>query len=72
MLLVVHLLQFTGPDGQRIEVNPAGIVSIRTPRKSEHFAPGTHCIIFTSDNKWLTVVESCQEVNDRLEGESHH
>lgn len=71
LLLAVHLLQFTGPDGQLIEVNPAGIVSIRSPRRAEHFTAGIHCIIFTSDNKYLAVLESCQQVEEMLRGENH-
>lgn len=56
----------TGPDHQVIEVNPAKIVSLRAPRHAEHFAPGTRCLVFTADAKYLSVMESCQKIETML------
>jgi hypothetical protein len=67
VLLAVMLVRFTGPDGQRIEVNPDEVVSLRVPRSVEgHFAKGIQCLIFTGDGKMTGVVESCDEVSLKL------
>lgn len=58
-LLAVELLQFTGPDNQRIDINPAMIISVRNPRSTDHFAPGTRCLLFTTDGKNIPVQEDC-------------
>lgn len=60
------LLVLTGPDNQVVEINPAAIVSMRVPRHAEHFAPGTHCIVFTSDGKYTMVQEACSKIDDAL------
>lgn len=68
ILLSVILLELTGPDKQMVEVNPSEITMIRQPRHDhrEHFAPGTRCLIFTADGKYIAVIETCRQVNDML------
>jgi len=66
VFVAVHFIQLTGPDGQRIEINPEEIVSIREPRSTDHFAPGTKCILFTSDSKYSVVQETCEAVDEAL------
>jgi hypothetical protein len=69
-LVTVHLVLFTGPDGQMIEVNPQTVTSLRTVRTihgSEHFAKGINCNIFTTDGKNIAVTETCAEVHDKLQ-----
>jgi hypothetical protein len=61
-LLAVALIQLTGPEEQSILVNPEEIVSVRRPRSSEHFAPGTRCLINTADGKIIAVQELCSSV----------
>ena len=65
-VFVVLLIQFTGPDGQRIEVNPHEVVSVRTPRSQEHLAKDVKCLLHTADGKFVAVLESCDEVLQRL------
>jgi hypothetical protein len=68
ILVAFHLVRFTGPDNQLIEINPDEVVAIRTPRDSEqHFHQKVACLIFTSDGKFVGVIETCEEVNRRLE-----
>jgi hypothetical protein len=63
----IHLLWFTGPDQQVIAVNPSDIVSVRAPRKTEHFSKGVRCLIHTLDGKYIAIIEPCNVVFQRLE-----
>jgi len=65
-LAAVVLIQVTGPDGQRIDLNPSQIVSLREPRVSEHVAAGTRCIIHTTGGKFIATVNECEEILRRL------
>jgi len=66
-VFVLHLLQFTGPDQQHIQINPVEVVSTREPRGKDHVATGVHCLIFTVDGKFTAVIEDCKTVSDLLE-----
>ena len=67
-----HFLTLTGPDGQEIDINADQIVSIRKRREEEqHFHSDVHCLIFTSDGKFIGVRETCQIVQDRLDDLYH-
>lgn len=67
LLIAVLLIQLTGPEHQVIELNPEQIVSMRTPRVVEHFAPGSHCLIHTSDSRIVLVQETCDVVRHMIE-----
>lgn len=64
-ILVLVLVMFHAPGGQIIWINPEAVTSTRVPRQGEHFAPGIHCVINTSDGKFSLVLESCDEVRER-------
>ena len=66
--LALQLILLTGPDNQRIEVNPNAVTNFRSPRGNDHFAPGVHCLVFLSDGKPLTVIETCDQVKYLLGG----
>jgi hypothetical protein len=66
MIFAVAMIQLTGPDDQRIDINPAEIVSIRSPRSTEHFAKGVRCIINTVDGKFVAVIEDCGTILKRV------
>jgi hypothetical protein len=66
VILALELITLTGPDKQVIQLNPNVIVSLRAPRVGEHFAPGTRCLIHTSDGKIIVVQETCTQVNGLL------
>lgn len=66
MLVAVVLVMLTGVGGQRIEVNPAEVVSIRPQRGN--LAGGVQCLIHTTDGKYISVVETCEIVRGKLEG----
>jgi hypothetical protein len=57
-----------GLDAQQIYLNPEQIISIRQPRglNSGHWPAGVRCLVTTVDGKYLTVVETCAEIRERL------
>lgn len=69
IILAFHLIQFTGLDGQEIDINPREVVSVREvrPSESQHFDKKIKCIIHTTDGKFVAVVEDCVQVRKRLE-----
>jgi hypothetical protein len=71
VLLALQLVQFTGPDQQMIVINPQTVVNFRSPRGTDHFSAGTKCLIFTSDAKYIPVMESCDKVRELLENGKH-
>lgn len=71
-LLAAEFLKLTGPDHQPIDVNPHAIVDFRPPRQTDHFAPGTKCLVFMSDAKFLSVIDSCASIKERLHGMNGH
>jgi hypothetical protein len=66
--LALALVALTGPGGQVIEINPAEIVSLREPR-GDHFDKDVHCLIHTSDGKFIAVLETCQAVGRKIDDE---
>jgi hypothetical protein len=71
ILLASVLLHVTGPNGQRIDINPAQVTSVREPRKDgDHLVKGTKCLIYMANGHFITTVEDCATVRGRL-GEEH-
>ena len=68
LIIALHLVQLTGPNGQRIYINPVDVVTIRQPTAgADHFHAAVQCVIFTVDGRWLGVVESCDNVERLIE-----
>jgi hypothetical protein len=66
--LALELVRLTGPDNQRLEVNPASVVGIREPRGGDHFHPEIKCLLNTADGKIIGVRERCYEARALLLG----
>jgi len=64
VLIVLH----TGT-GVAVEVNTEAITHLRNPEPSSSpsFPPNVKCMVNLSDGKFVTVVESCQEVRSIME-----
>jgi hypothetical protein len=68
VLLALSLVVLTGPQGQKIEINPHAVVTIRTARNERGtFAPGIKCLIHTADGKIVHVIEDCEMVRLALQ-----
>jgi len=70
-VLVLAFVSLTGPDRQEILINPNEIVATRSSRDASgtHFAPGVQCLIYTTDGKMTTVIEDCDAVHRKLQGQ---
>ena len=70
-VLVLAFVSLTGPDNQPVAINPNQVVATRVPRDTTgtHFAPGIKCLIYTTDGKLTMVIEDCDEVHRKLQGQ---
>ena len=63
-------IEFHGPTGQRIEVNPTEVSSLREPFdasvKNHHWAEGTKCIMVMSNGGLIAIAEDCQTAVEKL------
>jgi len=68
VVTALRLVVLHGPNGQRVEINPEQVISIREPRGQDkgHFHQGVKCLIFTSDAKMTGVLEDCETVEHKL------
>jgi hypothetical protein len=57
----VILIRLHGPDGQEIYVNPKTVVSVRPPRGTDTVGPQLHCLLHTTDGKYIAVTETCDK-----------
>lgn len=67
LFIALRLITLTGPDGQVIQLAPDKIATIRTPRGDDHFHKSINCLIFTTDGKNISVVETCAKVQQLLD-----
>lgn len=68
-MAVIDLVTLTSPDGKYLAVAPANIVALRGRAPGDHglLHGGVHCVVYTSDGKFLSVVESCNEVRSKIQ-----
>lgn len=74
LLAEVALLELHGPDGQVVYVNPLEISSLRAPTAVDlhrYFPRGTHCVVSTTNGKFVASVETCAAIRDKLERPGH-
>jgi hypothetical protein len=72
LLLVIMLVQFTGPDGGRIDINSVEVTSVREPR-GHGLVHGANCVVGMSNGKFIGVREGCDEVRRMLmQGKPSH
>ena len=69
-LLLAPLLLLHGPTGREIRINPRNITSLHSPAGQRNTAvtEGAHCLINTSDGKFVSVVETCAVVSQMITG----
>lgn len=66
-LVAVDLIEVHGPDGQRAYVNTHEISSLREPADKDlrqHFPPKVHCVVMTTNGKFLAVTETCDQIRN--------
>jgi hypothetical protein len=65
----VEFIELHGPDGQRAFLNPKTISSLREPIATDlkHFTGRVHCVVVTTNGKFIAVVETCNYIRDTLD-----
>ncbi|MCA1452147.1 hypothetical protein I6F35_02820 [Bradyrhizobium sp. BRP22] len=69
-LIVLRLVLLHGPDGHEIALNPEQITTMRAAlpgSQNKHLTQDARCMISTSDGKFVSVVESCDQVRKLIE-----
>lgn len=67
--LFLTLLILTGPDGRAVIVNSEHITSMHAAKPDEPnqlMVEGVRCLINMSDGKFVSVVQTCDEVKKRV------
>ena len=65
----VFLLLLHAPDGQEYRIAPDQVTSLHAPRPDggKHFVATVHCLVNLTDGKFVSVVETCPEIQKMLE-----
>lgn len=71
-MTTIDLVMLTAPDGKYLSVVPAQVVALRGKGEGELMHHGVHCLVFTADGKFLSVVEKCEEVDHKLHVKNPH
>lgn len=66
LLAYVAFVMLHRPDGETVVINPTHVVAVTPAHDHGHFAPGVHCVIHTTDRKFLSVKETCREVQGEM------
>ena len=69
VIIVLH-----GLAGEEIDINAPSITSMRaapSSKSNKHFTEGVRCMVSTSDGKYVTVTETCDEVRRAIEQTKH-
>src|SRR5215203_4747883 len=64
--LVIALLLLHGPNGREIRVNSRSVTTLHASvpgQPNKVIAAGVGCLIYTSDGKFVSVVETCEAVS---------
>jgi uncharacterized protein YlzI (FlbEa/FlbD family) len=66
-MIVLHTI-----DGREIAINPALVTSMQEARPNnaddKAFVGGLRCMVNLTDGKFVTVVETCEAVRQKMEG----
>lgn len=71
MIALVALILLHNPNGTSVEINVEQITSMRGRHEvgEVHFTEKAKCLINLTDGKYITVIETCDEVRRKLKGE---
>jgi hypothetical protein len=64
--IAIHLILLHGLHGHVLYINPDEVVAIRSPTQQSLIKEGFNCAIFTTDGKFVSVIETCDKVNGLL------
>lgn len=68
MLVMALLIQVHGPDGHSISINPDHIVAMHETDRpnTDKYLVDVACIINTTDGKFASVTETCDQVREMI------
>jgi hypothetical protein len=67
-MLALALLLLHTVDGREVYVNPAFVISTHEPQDKGVYDKKVHCVVSFVDAKFISVKETCSEVNSILYG----
>lgn len=67
ILLAIALVELQAADGHRVMLNTGEVTYFREPRDGEHFVKGAKCLVFLSDGRFISVIETCDEVEQKFQ-----
>ena len=62
LVMALTMIHVTGPTGNRVDINPTDIVSLRQPPTAGFLDPKVKCVIFTLDASFIGAQETCDQV----------
>lgn len=69
LLLAVDLIALVTADGRVVAINPNEIVAVRPPRRTDAFVEGARCLIFTTDGKFISARDTCEDIVKKVGGD---
>jgi hypothetical protein len=67
--VVAALVLLHGPGGREITLNPAAVTTMQASRDgvaNTALAPDVKCLINTTDGKFVSVIETCEQVRELI------
>jgi hypothetical protein len=66
LLAAVAIIILHTPGGHEVGINPDKIVSMREDEGKANISGYVKCLINTNDGKFISVIESCEEVRSLM------
>jgi hypothetical protein len=60
--IAIRLILLHGIHGHILYINPDEVVTLRSPTQQSLLQEGVKCAISTTDGKFVSVIETCDEV----------
>jgi hypothetical protein len=60
--LALLLIPLHGPTGQRIDVNPDEVTSVREPQRGSTLSEKVHCVIGMTNGRFIALGDDCSTV----------
>ena len=70
LLIVLHLILLHTVDGKTVAINPAQVTSLHAGTgDNKLIVDDVHCVVMLTDGKFVSAVETCDEVRKLLESD---
>jgi len=65
-IIAAQYIVLKTPDGRTVHVNPKQVVST-SQSTGKLLSENVRCVIYTTDGRFISVVETCEDIKARLE-----